>query len=624
MTVPLARSFPTRLLPPPIRASRKPVPPARNGLAPTAAATPLPKKSTAPSPPRILCWNMSKEQTLVDYSPQNPFVFFFVYLRSKRPCHRVKHELLIFALVMMLSSCGVRHARLVMNEVETYLKDAPDSARMALQSLPSRSVWLPWQRAKYCLLLSSALDRSGIDVQDDSLARYAADYYSHFGGPVNRFYSQYYLGRVHENRGDRQSAMEAFVKAESIHSKTVPFRFRCGLALHMGALYSQIYERDKAIEANFTAAEFARKAEWWDAYGEALLKNETFFVSEGLWGQADSCRFRLDSIQASLPIWLVLKMRGNDSRRLLGEGVASDRIWHFNDSVIVAFEETPELIPWEFLSTTYVRSGNPQKALDAIHQYSYYNDTKANSIYYGILSEVLDSLKDVGNSLEAYKRYQELSDSLDLIIFNQDTKFLKERYALQTLSTQRKTIIWIVVSLSVFVLAGMAAFMVKRKKERKYLESLYADLKEEYDDLQSLPRRKDRLSQEATKLLGSRVKALAAFFTKDPPKSLSQVSTQLETLAENRKELLETIGMLFAVYCPEFVLQLVESDLSPAEIGYSCLIALGLRNGEMKDVINREGVNNINSTIRRKLGIGLNSSKLGTVLRDMYGDTIRE
>ena len=38
----------------------------------------------------------------------------------------------------------------------------------------------------------------------------------------------------------------------------------------------------------------------------------------------------------------------------------------------------------------------------------------------------------------------------------------------------------------------------------------------------------------------------------------------------------------------------------------------------MKDVINREGVNNINSVIRRKLGIGLNTVKLSTVLREMF------
>jgi len=530
----------------------------------------------------------------------------------------------IILAILLLSSCGMRHAGIVMDDVETYVQEAPDSARLSLQDLPARSHWLPWQHARYCLLLSCALDRSGINVQDDSLARYAADYYDYFGSPVNRFLSQYYLGRVHENRGDRQSAMDAFVKAENITSDKVPLRFRCALEMHMGAIYSQIYDSDKAKQANKKAAEFARNIKWWEAYGEALLKNETRYVSEGEWNRADSCRRRLDSIQVYLPMWQILTMRGNDSRRLLKETGDFDKVCQYNDSIILAFEANAELIPWEYLSKTYVRSGHPEKALNAILRYSEYNDTEDNSIFYGTLSEVLDSLNDLRRSLDAYKRYIEISDSLDLVIFNEDTKFSQERYALQSQVSRRRTAIWIITLLSAVIIAWLAFYMVKRKKEQRHLETLYADLKEEFIDLQNLPTRQSDLSQQASDLLGGRFKALAAFFTKDPPKSLNSVSTQLETLAENRKDLLETIGLLFAVYRPDFVLHLVDKGLTPAETGYCCLIALGLRNGEMKDVINREGVNNINSSIRRKLELRSNSSKLGTVLRALYGNETTE
>ena len=99
------------------------------------------------------------------------------------------------------------------------------------------------------------------------------------------------------------------------------------------------------------------------------------------------------------------------------------------------------------------------------------------------------------------------------------------------------------------------------------------------------------------------------------------IAPQLESLTNNRKVLVETIGLLYAVYRPDFMMKLVERGLTPAECGYCCLIALGLRNGEVSDVINREGVNNINSAIRKKLGIQANSTKLGTVLKEMFGDS---
>lgn len=94
-----------------------------------------------------------------------------------------------------------------MRAAEGYMTESPDSARESLQALPSYSYRLPWLRARYCLLLSRALDLCDVNVQDDSLIRYSVDYYDHFGSPLNRFFSLYYLGCVHENRGDRQSAM---------------------------------------------------------------------------------------------------------------------------------------------------------------------------------------------------------------------------------------------------------------------------------------------------------------------------------------------------------------------------------------------------------------------------------
>jgi len=41
----------------------------------------------------------------------------------------------------------------------------------------------------------------------------------------------------------------------------------------------------------------------------------------------------------------------------------------------------------------------------------------------------------------------------------------------------------------------------------------------------------------------------------------------------------------------------------------------------VSDVINREGVNNINSAIRKKLHLESNSTKLGTVLKGMMDNS---
>ena len=532
----------------------------------------------------------------------------------------MKRFLFDVVALLLLSSCGMRHARAVMDDVETYMQEEPDSARRALEALPRYSHRLPWQHARYCLLLSSALDRSGVDVQDDSLARYAADYYGIFGRSDKKFYSLYYLGRVHENRGDRQSAMDAFVKAETIKSRRVSDRFRWALEFHMGAIYSQIYEFDRAVEANQQAAEYARQAGWWGACGEALLQNARIHTTFGRLAQADSCRRILDTLDMGEDLRLQCAVAGYDSRRMLEEGRCSDRIITFNDSIVDVFKETPTFLPWVDLSRTYLRAGDASKAYDAIQKYRT-SHIERESVYYGLLSEVLDSLDDIKGSLEAYKRYVAISDSVDLTIFHQDTKFLKERHAWQVQSAKRKTYWWIMVIVSALIIGLLARMLFRRRKEKEHLQRIYGELKQEYQDLQSLPAKMESISHEAAGLLGDRLKVLAHFFTGKQPASLDLIAPQLETLSENRKELLESIGLLLAVYRPDFVVQLIDNGLTPAECGYCCLLALGLRNAEVSEVINREGVNNINSAIRKKLHLESNSTKLGTVLKGMMDDS---
>ena len=524
-------------------------------------------------------------------------------------------------VLLLFSSCGMRHARAVMDDVETYMQEAPDSARRVLEALPRHSHRLPWQHARYCLLLSSALDRSGVDVQDDSLARYAAQYYGYFGRPDKQFYSLYYLGRVHENRGDRQSAMDAFVKAETIKSERVSPRFRSALEMHMGAIYSQIYEFDRAVEANQRAAEYARQAGWWSACGEALIQNARIHTTFGRLAQADSCRRILDTLDMGGALQIQCAVAGYDSKALLAEGESASAIERFNEAIIQEYQDTPSLIPWEDLAHTYIRSGSAAKALSSLQKQAHYHDIANDANYFSLRSEVLDSLGDSRGSLEAYKRYVAISDSVDLTIFHQDTKFLKERHAWQVQSAKRKTVLWIISVVSAVIIGLFARILFRRRKEKEHLQLLYVELQQEYQDLQALPAKMESISHEAAGLLGDRLKVLAHFFTGKQPASLDLIAPQLETLSENRKELLESIGLLLAVYRPDFVVQLIDNGLTPAECGYCCLLALGLRNAEVSEVINREGVNNINSAIRKKLHLETNSAKLGTVLKGMMDNS---
>lgn len=180
---------------------------------------------------------------------------------------------------------------------------------------------------------------------------------------------------------------------------------------------------------------------------------------------------------------------------------------------------------------------------------------------------------------------------------------------------------WTIALGSLIVALLCVVFIVelrKRRKQKDRLGVLYDSLKEEYAQMSALLKNNSNIQDEARTLLGQRVKSLAQFLSADPPSSLSKVADQLDSLTENRKELLETIGLLYAMYHPAFVNSLQGFGLSNKEIGYCCLLVLGFRTGEIGDVINRSSSYHISSAIRQKVGLGPNDTNLSIFMKRLF------
>ena len=102
--------------------------------------------------------------------------------------------LLIALLLTILCSCG-RNAK-VMDEAERIVEQSPDSS-LALLSTVDRYSLSKSDRARFGLLFTMAQDKSGIDVDMDTLIRQSYIYYK--GEPETKYYglSQYYMGKYY-------------------------------------------------------------------------------------------------------------------------------------------------------------------------------------------------------------------------------------------------------------------------------------------------------------------------------------------------------------------------------------------------------------------------------------------
>ena len=110
--------------------------------------------------------------------------------------------------------------------------------------------------AKYALLLSQALDKNYIDQQSDSIIAPAVNYYKYHGTDDERFKTLYYAGRVYQNAGDIEAAMEKFVEAERYISSQIDKSVVARLYKAKMVAYRDVFNHQSALEQAKTAAEY--------------------------------------------------------------------------------------------------------------------------------------------------------------------------------------------------------------------------------------------------------------------------------------------------------------------------------------------------------------------------------
>lgn len=522
--------------------------------------------------------------------------------------------------VAFLSSvicCDKNPVRARLADIDSYAASNPDSARRALEAIDQDFLNTRKLKAQYALMLSTALSRCKIKVPDDSLINIAVDYYKTFGPAKEKFLSYYYQGRVYDDLEDYESAMLSYLEAESIHSKKIPLRHLTSLYLLKGDIYQHYYDYEKAVNAFRKAQSLALQCDWKSNYFNALLGELAQNVIFEKQKEADSLIQLIMPFRDEMPLKAQMLF---DIRRLLlsRSRMPQDSLY----ACTRAFEDSYSSLKnfqWDVLSSCYSKAGALSDAERALSHYKEQVDEPNNDLrYLKAYVALSDSLGLHNESQKANATFQELLGMQAYEKGISDLRFMEERIVQAKRARKMK---WTIALGSLIVALLCVVFIVelrKRRKQKDRLGVLYDSLKEEYAQMSALLKNNSNIQDEARTLLGQRVKSLAQFLSADPPSSLSKVADQLDSLTENRKELLETIGLLYAMYHPAFVNSLQDFGLSNKEIGYCCLLVLGFRTGEIGDVINRSSSYHISSAIRQKVGLGPNDTNLSIFMKRLF------
>ena len=538
---------------------------------------------------------------------------------------------ILTSLFLILASCSPGNQTDVLDDVGFFISEDPERALSVLDSMSSSGELRGREtKARFALLYSMALDKNYIDSIDDSLINIAVDWYKRHGTADEKLKAYYYQGRIYQNAGDKESAMESFVKAEAYVEDAED-------DIAAGLLYDAMSNIALAIFDDDSVLKFCRKAEYHyrkagdkNRYAYALLGLAIYYTTEG---QYTELSLALDTIRM---FWNDLDIRTKDSyyQLRLGEFKETGQYEKLESGLEEYIREFPEdTINWMSVSEYYLVLGKARQALSSLEIYRNKNKNYSKEpAYYIHESNAYDSLDLTDSALAAYKNYQELIDSINTVIFGQDTKFLRERYEKDRSIAKSKyeraiiilsaVILLLVLLYIIHTLLGQAR---KREEEKSQMENDLAEFRRQYSALETEKQELERIIAEnppadsmSRKVLNDRLELLNKFFTAEISSDAAidrMASKELSRLVNDRESFMYATRMTFAAAHPEFIRLLENKGLTEHEIEYCCLCMLGLKGKDIGGYIEKKRHYNDSSEIRKKLGLGEHDTNLGIYLR---------
>ncbi|MCR5840880.1 MAG: hypothetical protein K6G86_02250 [Bacteroidales bacterium] len=218
---------------------------------------------------------------------------------------------LIIALCVLSSGCRPqlvtpRHVVAVLDDVETYINERPDSALVVLRALDSTAVRSRALRARAALLHSIALDKNYIDLKTDSILAPAVFWYSRHGSPDEKLKTRYYLGRLQYNAKNYQEAIVTYTEALEMTAKAKDLKYVGFVNQAIADTYCITNVEQEAIPYLLDAKRCFDQSGNEELSSSTQYKLATVYATEELIPQSDSL-FK-DLSHRDLPGWLRMRV----------------------------------------------------------------------------------------------------------------------------------------------------------------------------------------------------------------------------------------------------------------------------------------------------------------------------
>ena len=221
---------------------------------------------------------------------------------------KTKPYLFLLFLILTVFSCSNRDAAKMLNDIESYMQERPDSALAEIRSIDTTCLNTRELRAKYSLLHAMALDKNYINTTDIRIIEPALSFYTHHGR--RRMLTHFYAGRIHENEQDYADAL-IFYNDALENASEQDYLYRGLINSYIANVYHHAYSFSEELHYKEIAL----------GYFEKL--GERHYIDFGIFGLANAWHNNRDFNKAD-SLYREISAQG-DSLRPLAVAAASAR-----------------------------------------------------------------------------------------------------------------------------------------------------------------------------------------------------------------------------------------------------------------------------------------------------------
>lgn len=545
--------------------------------------------------------------------------------------------LLSLIILLLVNACSQNREVLDKLELaESLINNKPDSSLLILESLPKNKINTKEERARYGLLMSMAIDKNYIDTTTFEILQPAIDYYLKKGSSNEKLLTYYYQGRIYQNIGVEEDAMNSFVKALDLKNLATDSLTLAHLLVAQAIIYHNQYKIKEYINNNLEASDIYKKIGKINLQIKSLTNALNGSIVEGNKPSADSLMIKCvhlfqqygfgESYLFSSTLAYLLKFGTQEELENFLE-TYKNRDLNEDDAINYALG--------------YSKIGRNDKALEFLSKIENSRSILDSLKFASVKVEIFSNIGNYKEALDEYKIFTSLVEKNQYNLLSKDLLFVEKRHELEKaniLKVQRKNnVIWLILTI-VFALIIILSVIYYRYKlgkaknrlinEEKTILQLEKEnlimqvnrLEEESYSLKEIIEKQKDIAQPIKEVLKNRLIILNGLLAKEITNNESYAISYnkwIETIRKDKKEFMDSNSMAFSASHPEFIKYLEERGLTKDEINYSCLYALGLRGKEVGEYIQLKRHYNISSAIRKKLNIDEHETNIGIYIRKL-------